>query len=582
MPRSSAEVFEDAVDLQIGLLEAFLPQSRSIWHTYPFLPLKTTSEQEMRTFRTIILENAYLRATILPGLGGRIISLFDKRTGSEILRRHPMLEPQEGGRRGAFVREGVQFLIDGRERLNSLGNVATQIEHDPDGDSEAAVWLSETFSGTGVSFHLRISLPPDRAELRLEARVFNRWTRPQSYNGGIGIYLGAGSFDGTLFAAEERDIVVGLFPEDHIFDGADFKDGFLRVTRFPELRELAPHQVDSWTINLVPYSGLGGCLSATRDLGVSIVDGSLRLQVPQERLGHKMLMLTEDGQTLEAMVDLYPEHVFAIPLVRLKPIELVLKNPAKEEVFRTSVHVRTPEEENLTPKLADEPVDRVRLATNLGVSSDLTDLKRATFDLSTRHLAHTLLGLKALSESRFNDAGADFEQALNFNAEDPLLWWAKAVASRLSDLDNQEELLNAHYLAPLEPALRAESFLSQPISLDPEPNRLLAPLEENPEEFIEVACLLIEAGLFDQASRWLDEAIRHRDLPMLRYLTAYCLLAKTRLVAEASEQVRIASKSPVGPPFPFRDVERTAIHTLRDAFPTDANLAVFAGYLENV
>jgi hypothetical protein len=156
-----------------------------------------------------------------------------------------------------------------------------------------------------------------------------------------------------------------------------------------------------------------------------------------------------------------------------------------------------------------------------------------------------------------------------------LLWWDKALAARLDEQDNQSEILNAHFLAPLEPALRAESFLSQPISLDPEPNRLLASLEENAEEFIEVACLLIEAGLYDQASRWIDESLRHRDLPMLRYLMAYCLLTATRLGAEASDQIRIAAQSPVAPPFPYRDLEKTVIDVLRKSFPDDRNLEVY-------
>ena len=213
----------------------------------------------------------------------------------------------------------------------------------------------------------------------------------------------------------------------------------------------------------------------------------------------------------------------------------------------------------------------------MAMSND--DLLQASFEAGTRHVAHTLLGIKALREKRFASAGSAFEQALNYNADDPLLWWGKSVAARLTEQDNEAELLNAHYLAPLEPALRAESYLSQPLSLDPDPNRLLAPLSENPEEFIEVACLLIEAGLFDQASRWIDEALRHRDLAMLRYLMAYCLLTATKLVAEASEQVRLAARSPLAPPFPFRDVERDAIALLAGTFPEDLHLPVLKGWV---
>ena len=572
MSQSSSEAFEDGLDLQIGLLEAYVPSTRADWPGYPFPMLRASGEQEMRTFRTIILENPYLRVTLLPGMGGRIISLFDKRTGVEILRRHPMIEPQDGGPRGAYVREGLQISLDGHERLNALGNVSSQFEHPEDEDSDAAVWIGETCTGTGLSFHLRISLPPDRAELRLEVRVFNRWLISQEYDGGLSIYLGDGDFDGSSFYSTERDCGLSLFSGGELAEEACFTEGVLTFSKLPYRNQLAPRQVDSWHVALVPISGLGNCVGASLAGAANISDETLSVQVTAQRLGHKLLMLTEDGQTLEAVVDLYPENVMEIPLGSLKPVEVVLRDPSKQEILRVG-------RKRLTLLEPANCLQKIVNSVSIGIESSEYELKEATFHVSQRHLAYTLLGIRALSEKRFADAGSAFEQALAFNAEDPLLWWVKALAARLDDADNQAELLNAHYLAPLEPALRAESFLAQPVSLDPEPNRLLVALEENPEEFIEVACLLIEAGLFDQASRWIDEAMRHRDLPMLRYLMAFCLLVATKLSTEAYDHVRIAGKSPVAPPFPYRSVERKAIDALRQAFPDDRNLQIFSELL---
>jgi len=415
----------------------------------------------------------------------------------------------------------------------------------------------------------------------MEARVLNRWLRPQSYNGGIGIYLGEGTFDGSTFYSRDRNVGLAVFSDSQTFDGVDFSEGVVRFARFGASKPLTGRQVDSWSLRLVPLSGIGGCLGASSEAAASVEEGTLKIQVSEQRLGNKLLMLTEDSQTLEAIVDLYPEHVLEIPLGGLKPIEFVLRDPGKNEILRVSGNPTTYEPR---PAIITDVVPKRRRedGAHLSTSTSVEDLMRATFEVSQRHLAFTILGLKALATQRHADAEAAFEQALNYNAEDPLLWWGKAVAARLDGKENEAEVLNAHYLAPLEPALRAESYLAQPISLDPEPNRLLAPLEENPEEFIEVACLLIEAGMHDQASRWLDEAIRHRDLPMLRYLMAYCLVVKTRLNAEASEQVRVAGKTPLVPPFPFRDLERTAILTLSETFPSDQRLAVLAGYVNTL
>lgn len=105
-----------------------------------------------------------------------------------------------------------------------------------------------------------------------------------------------------------------------------------------------------------------------------------------------------------------------------------------------------------------------------------------------------------------------------------------------------------------------------------DPNPILLPLAENPENFIEVACLLIEMGVYGEATRWMDEAVRHKDLPMLRYLQAYCFLTGSRMAAEAAEQISNASRLGFSAPFPFRPVEKTALEALSARFPDDALL----------
>lgn len=575
MPHSPAEAFEDVTKLQIGLVEASIPNGQTSWSGYPFPQLTPLHESELRTFRTIILENSLIRATLLPDLGGRVIGIHDKRTGAEILPLGSPIMPQSGGSRGAFLRQGVEICLDSTDRLNSMGPVSAQIEHSADEDSDAAVWIAETCGGTGLSFHVRISVPPDRAEVRFETRVLNRRFRPEPYNGGLMAHVGTGGLSGTAFYSADRDAGILVSSEGQLFDGVEYQDGCLKVVRFDRGRSLAPRQVDTWRAILTPFSGLGGLVAASPHAGVALSNDSLRLQSTQQRLGHKLLMLTSDGETLEAVVDLYPETTLDISLGGRNPTELVLLDPGKQEVFRHGLNAgaQIGRQRHTGRAKAQE--------TNEGItpSSTSDDLQRASFDVATRHRAYTLLGMQALGAKKFASAATYFEQALNFNADDPLLWWARSVALRLEGLDNEQELLNAHYLAPMEPALRAESFLSLPVDPNPEPNVLLSSLDERPEEFIEVACLLIECGLFDQASRWIDEALRHCDLPMLRYLMAYCLITGTSLYAEAAEQLRLAGAKPIAPPFPYRDMESQAIQSLLKAFLSDRNLGAVAALL---
>jgi tetratricopeptide (TPR) repeat protein len=407
------------------------------------------------------------------------------------------------------------------------------------------------------------------------------------------------------------------FASSSPFDGTVLEGGALRIARFSELRHLAPRQVDAWSVTLVPYSGLSaggdGRLQLTPDAGAYLDREKLRIQSVTQRLGHKIVLLTETGQSLEAPADLYPEHTFEIPLTDLPspPVAIALLDSRREEILRIGPASGGDADGSLTrgrasatPSGSDSgrpldpgsatrgyagaippgsmaPVGQTSFdGQNLTPQTSEIALRRATFDVAGRHLAYTALGIQALAAKKFLEADAAFEQALLYNADDPLLWWEKALAQRL--LGNEEELpelLNAHFLAPLEPALRAEAFLAQPLATGKEPSPLLAAFNENPEDFVEVACLLIERGQFDQAHRWLDEAMRHRDLPMLRLLTAYCLLKGTQMVADAAEHVRAAAQSP-GPPYPWRPVEREALAALHARFPSDAHVANLIAFCE--
>jgi len=563
----ATEVYEDGLDLQIGLIEAVMPSeaSEESRQSYPYPRLRPTGEEEMRTFRTIVLENPFLRVIVIPGLGGRVLSLFDKRTSTEILRRHPALLPVEGGRRGATMREGIQLRLGPEDRLNALGNVDSLVQQPMDDESPGGVWIGEAVGGTGLSFHLHLELPPDRAELLVEARVFNRTFEPVAYNGSLTLYLGDGEIVGNAFYSSERDAGLTIEPASQPLDDWTHGDGVLRIGRFTDLRDLAPRQLDTWSVRLVPYSRLGRLTAATREVAAYLGSDLLRVQTTEQRLGHKLLLLTEDGQTLEAPADLYPEHLLEVPLEALpsRPVALVVQGPAKEEVLRTDVGAR-----RAAPATPSQ-ISRARHASPLRLETDDLDLRRAAFDVADRHLAHTLRGTRALARRDFEEAEHSFEQALLFNAEDHLSWWTKAVAGRLTEVGDEErpELLNAHYLAPLEPALRAEAFLSQSPSMGKEPSPLLASLEDTPDSFVEVACLFVEAGLCDQATRWIDEALRHTDLAMLHYLQAYCFLTGSRMTIEAADHLAAAERLPFGPPFPWRSIELKTLGWLYERFP---------------
>jgi hypothetical protein len=51
-----------------------------------------TDHREPKTYRAIFLENEFLKATILPELGGRVYSLFDKTAQREVFYRNHVVK----------------------------------------------------------------------------------------------------------------------------------------------------------------------------------------------------------------------------------------------------------------------------------------------------------------------------------------------------------------------------------------------------------------------------------------------------------------------------------------------------------
>ncbi|WP_202866034.1 DUF5107 domain-containing protein [Kribbella turkmenica] len=64
-----------------------------------------------RTFPALVLENDHLRATVLPGVGGRLYSLVHTASGAELLYRNPVFQPANLALRNAWWAGGVEWNV---------------------------------------------------------------------------------------------------------------------------------------------------------------------------------------------------------------------------------------------------------------------------------------------------------------------------------------------------------------------------------------------------------------------------------------------------------------------------------------
>jgi tetratricopeptide (TPR) repeat protein len=557
-----AEVFEGSMELTVDVLEQEPAEDGACG---PFGRLRRTGTSLTRSFHTLVLENQLIRAEILTELGGRIGRLTDKRTGAAVLDISDRARVALGGPRGVEVPEGICLTLDG-SRPNELGTV--QWLADPAGESSAGCWIAECSCGP-IAMHLHLGLSEGEAELHLEARLFNRSHEATHYNGGFRIggpfkYLSGQGATACWNATSQA----GLLAWSDELVSRESDGEVLYVSRFDRLRTLAPGQLDTWSATLMPLSGLGCLTACCRGIAAHLGDGALEILVSRDRPARRVFLMTGSGQTLEASTDLIASKPASLELSTVGNIAgFAIMSPDRKEEIRFEplgmgsiggFNHAEPEQHQWYPD----------------ASQTLDELERAGFHWPWRAISEELIGKKLLRMGDFDGARRRFEQALLYNAENHLVWWLKAACSRLEGKQEPEspDQLNAHYLAPLEPCLRAEAFLQQTNALGSEPNPLLRGMEETPLDFLEVACQLVEAGLFADATRWIDEAIRHVDMPMLRYLQAYCLLAGSRLDMEAALQLTQAAKLGFVPPYPYRRIEAEALKVLLDRFGSDTLL----------
>ncbi|MBD9733544.1 DUF5107 domain-containing protein, partial [Streptomyces sp. H28] len=126
---------------------------------------------------TVVIENDRLRATVLPGLGGRIASLVHRPTGRELLYRNPVLQPANFALNGAWFSGGIEWNIGATGHTTlSCSPVHAAVVPAPDGGRMLRLWEWERLRD--LPFQVDLWLPDGSEFLHVGVRVRNPHDRP--------------------------------------------------------------------------------------------------------------------------------------------------------------------------------------------------------------------------------------------------------------------------------------------------------------------------------------------------------------------------------------------------------------------
>lgn len=133
--------------------------------------------REPRTLDALVIENDWLRATVLPGLGGRIVSLVHLPTARELLYRNPVFQPANFALNGAWYSGGIEWNIGatGHTTLSCAPLHAARVPA-PDGGEMLRLWEWERLRD--LPFQVDLWLPDGSDFLYAGVRIRNPHERP--------------------------------------------------------------------------------------------------------------------------------------------------------------------------------------------------------------------------------------------------------------------------------------------------------------------------------------------------------------------------------------------------------------------
>jgi len=149
------------------------PELMPYWsQIYPYTLLdKITDEKYERTYNALWVENEYVKALVLPEIGGRLHGAQDKTNGYQYLYNQVTIKPGLVGMAGAWISGGVEWNFPHGHRPSGFRDTDWRLEENPDGSKTA--WTGEIDRVYGMRWSVGTTVYPGRTWVETKVRLYN-------------------------------------------------------------------------------------------------------------------------------------------------------------------------------------------------------------------------------------------------------------------------------------------------------------------------------------------------------------------------------------------------------------------------
>ena len=132
-----------------------------------------------RKWEAVWIENEFIRAMVLPEIGGRVHVLQDKTNGYDLIYNQPVIKPALVGLAGPWISGGIEFNWPQHHRPGTFLPVDFEIEEHSDGSK--TIWCSDHDPMCRMKGMHGVCLHPGKAYLELKVRAYNRTPFVQTF-----------------------------------------------------------------------------------------------------------------------------------------------------------------------------------------------------------------------------------------------------------------------------------------------------------------------------------------------------------------------------------------------------------------
>jgi tetratricopeptide (TPR) repeat protein len=143
------------------------------FHNYPYTLRHNLADRRVpRKWRTLNLENEYLKCIVLPDLGGHVYTCIDKINGASMFYANPSIKYARVAYRGMWAALGIEFNFPVSHNWMTVSPVDFAMKRERDGG--ASIWVGNIDRVYGMQWRVQLTLHPGCACLEQKTTLYNR------------------------------------------------------------------------------------------------------------------------------------------------------------------------------------------------------------------------------------------------------------------------------------------------------------------------------------------------------------------------------------------------------------------------